>query len=136
MKLQGDTGITNFVRAFFDMGADSDLMSEKCANSVNLRQTKFCVEMEGITGKEIINTGLVQARCGPWYSSAESEMLCKTFIVMKKLPLCQKYDFECDIPEFNNIRKADPHFNKGGNAQLLFGIESWSDIIEDEIIRS
>lgn len=118
------------------MGAESDLMSEKCANSVNLKQTKYCIEMEGITGKEIINTGLVHARFSPWYSTNESDMLCKQFIVMKKLPMCQKYEFNGDIPEFNNLQKADPYFNKRGNAQILFGIESWSDIIEDEIVRS
>lgn len=51
-----------FVRAFFDTGAEADLMSAKCAIGANLKQTKYCVEMEGITGREIIDTGLVQAR--------------------------------------------------------------------------
>lgn len=134
--LHGDTGISMFVRAFFDTGAEADLMSVKCAINVNLKQTKCCVELEGVTGKEIIDTALVRARISPWFSSNESDMLCKTFILMKKMPMCQRYDFDANIPEFDTLQKADPYFNKSGSAQILFAIESWSDIIQDEIIHS
>lgn len=136
VKLQGDMGTTIFARAFFDTGAEADLMSEKCANSANSKQTKYCVELEGITGREIINTGLVRARISPWFSSNENDILCKTFIVMKKMPMCQRYDFDDNIPEFNSLTKADPYFNKKGNAQILFGVESWSDIIQNGVINS
>lgn len=135
VRLQGDTE-TIVVRAFFDMGAEADLMSEKCAISANLKQTRYCVEIEGITGREVIHTGLVRARISPWFNSNENHTMDKTFIVMKKLPKCQRNDFNGDIPEFNDLRKADPFFNKTGNAQVLFSVETWSDIIENEVIRS
>lgn len=131
IKLHGETGITTFVRALFDTGAEANLMSAKCATNANLKQTKLCVEMEGITGREILDTGLVHARISPWFSSSEGDTLSKTFIVMKRKPMCQRYDFYANIPEFNNFTKADPYFNKRGNAQILFSVESWSDIIQN-----
>lgn len=70
----------------------------------NYRGPEICVELEGITGREIINTGLVRARISPWFSSNESDILSKTFIVMEKMPMCQRHNFDDNIPGINGIQ--------------------------------
>lgn len=55
---------------------------------------------------------------------------------MKSLPIAQRNDCVAAVPEFEGLRKADPHFYKAGFVDLLLGIETWSEIVLGQIERS
>lgn len=137
LKLYNNAGAFIFVRVLFDTGSEANLITEKCANRAMLSREKFSVEMEGITGTQIVNYGMVNARIAPWFDSIREFSLHKTFIVMKKLPPAQKNECNAaDIASFEHLRKADPSFHKAGNADLILGIDTWSDIILSRVIWS
>lgn len=136
VKIQGTNGKSTLARAIFDTGSEANIILAKCVKTIELKRKKLRIEIEGITGKETYNSGVVQAQIAPWFETTSENKFTVSFLVMNKLPLAQQRGFKKDIPEFRTLTHADPHFYEYGSAQVLFGVEFWSRIILSNIIRS
>lgn len=136
VKLSDNIGNTIFVRALFDTGAETNLISEQCLKRANFKCERFTIHLSGITGSKLIDSGSVRASLSPWFDSSDDNTLHRNFVLMKDMPLFRKTDFSSKIPEFERLRKADPYFNKSGAIDLLLGIDVWADIIKSEVIDS
>ena len=39
-------------------------------------------------------------------------------------------------PEFTDLVKADPDYDKSGKINVLLGVDTWAEIVQEQIIRS
>ncbi|XP_055309981.1 uncharacterized protein LOC129573493, partial [Sitodiplosis mosellana] len=136
VKLHGNNGTTMLVRVLFDSGSEGDIITEKCANRANLLKTNFSIEVEGITGSEIIDYGAVVIKLSAWFDESDEILIKRQCIIMKKLPIARKTECASDIPAFRSITKADPNFHKAGYADILLGINTWSDVVMNHLLWS
>lgn len=136
VKLHNDTGIITYVRVLFDGGSEADLITEKCVNRADLTKMNFAVEIEGVTGTEIVDHGLVNVKISPWFESNENIYLYISCIIMKKLPMAQRTEFSSDTTTLQHLVKADPQFNKASGADIIIGIDTWSQIVMNQVLWS
>lgn len=136
VKLHNNIGQSFLVRAFLDNGSELNIISERLTNKANLLRRKYSIEIEGVTGSQWLDCSIVNATMSPWFDEQNEIRLFKTFITMKVLPAVQRADFSPNIEEFQQLQKADPRFYKASAVDLLLGIDTWTDIILERIIRS
>lgn len=67
VRLHNNIGVTIFARVLFDTGAETNLIIEKCAIRAELPRQQYTVEIEGITGVQTVDLGLINAKISPWY---------------------------------------------------------------------
>lgn len=136
VKLHNNIGQTFMARAFFDNGSEINIISERLTNKANLLRQKYSIELEGVTGSQWLDCSIVNAEISPWFDEQNKIRLYKAFITMKNLPNVQRLDFSGKIIEFQHLTKADPQFYESSAVDLLLGIDTWSEIILDQVIRS
>lgn len=112
------------------------MIDETLVKSLNLSQVRALVEVHGITGSKMTNTAYVRAKVSPWFDLSDNYNIYVTFLSMKRIPRTRHFQIDDNIPEFNTLAKADPHFYKSGGIQMLLGIGFWATIIESDIIYS
>lgn len=135
VKLHNESGQTINARVLFDTGSEVNLITEKIVNRAKLIRQKSSIQIEGVTGTYSANHSTL-IKISPWFETSEEYSVFKLCIVLKQIPLAQRTDCANDIPEFRNIVKADPQFHKAGRADILLGIDTWSEIIMQKIIWS
>lgn len=135
IKLRNNSGKTIWARAVFDSGAELNLITENLVKTLHLKWNRQPITFHGITGAEQVSKGTVNVQIKPWFNS-EEKPLFKSFVVMRSIPVSQKIAFENNIKEFKNIVKADPHYNQPAKIELLIGIDTWAEIVQDQIVRS
>lgn len=136
VKLHGNQDSTMLVRVLFDTGSEGNVITEKCANRAKLPKRNFSIEIEGITGKEIMDYGAVIVKLSAWFDSSDKIIIMRQCVIMKSLPMARKTECSPDIPAFRAITKADPNFHKAGYADILLGLDTWSDIVMNHLLRS
>lgn len=136
LRLVNDSNIPIKVRGLFDMGAEANLMTEQCAKRAGLKIEPLIFKVKGVVGSDIIKSGMVHVKMNPWFDKLGEVELETSFYIMKKLPITNERQFSADIPEFRGITLADPDFNKGGKIDVLLGVDTWSEIFQDPIVRS
>lgn len=111
-------------------------MSEKLARILKLKRERFIMEISGVIAKQLCESSRVNIRLYPWFAEQMGNGIFTNFIVLKKLPEAKHFNYEREIPEFENILLADPQFNKSSTFHLLLGVEFWAKIIRDHVIHS
>lgn len=135
VKIIDSTGREFYVKVLFDSGAEINLISERCMKQFNLKRETRTVQIHGITGN-ILSHGIVNVQIVPWFDKHNERLLCRTFVIVKDIPVTRRTDFSGEIAEFNGLLKADPRFNVAEKIDMLIGVSVWSKIIEQEIVQS
>lgn len=133
MRLYNKKGTYILVRVLFDMGSEVNLIMDKCAGRANLKRKKFSLELESVLSTETIDYGYVNAKLMPWYDTSEENFIFKSLVIMKKLPIAQRTEVKSDVTEFRDLVKADPHFYRAGGADVLLGIDTWAEIVMNDV---
>lgn len=121
------------VRALFDKGSEINLITIKCVNRANLIKRNFSIELEGIIASQIVNNGITYAKLSPWFDMDEETVIFKSFVIMKQLPFAQRNDISSQSAAFNDLVKADPYFYKTGHADILLGVDTWAEIVMNDL---
>lgn len=123
-------------RVLFDSGAEVNVISEALFKAMNLTRNKQAVSYHGITGEECQAKGAVNVQITAWFDEDIKNALFKQFIIMKSIPVRSKA-IRADItPEFKQLVKADPDYDKSGKISVLLGVDTWAEIVKEQIIRS
>lgn len=136
VKLLSNTGAEVCVRALFDTGGEVNIITEKLVKELNLKKDNFSVTMKGITGNELISFGSVNVQFTSWFNACSENLLFKSFIVMRTIPIRKNVQFSNRIIEFKGLEMADPAYNQPGAIELLLGVDVWAEIIQEEIVRT
>lgn len=136
IKLQSETGEIYLVKAMFDKGSEINIMSEKLVRMLKLKKERLTIQIEGIIGKHLIESGVIYTSVCPWYSERMENGIFTKFLMLKDLPKLRKNYFKKRIPEFDGLMLADPHYNKPVALQLVLGVEFWAKIIENHVVHS
>lgn len=129
-------GESYLVRALFDTGSEVNLMTEKTARMINVKRERFTIEIIGMAGREMCDSGIVSTSIQSWCDERNNVGTLTKFIVMKQIPFTKEFHFNKNIKEFEELPLADPKFNKSGAIDLLLGIEIWSEIVQEHILHS
>ncbi|XP_031630836.1 uncharacterized protein LOC116345538, partial [Contarinia nasturtii] len=122
-------------RVLFDMGSEVNLIIERLVYRANLPRQRYYIEIEGVTGINVANY-VTMIKFSPWFDDEERICIFKVCVVMKQLPIAQRTECRADIKEFQHIVKADPKFNRAGFADILLGIDTWSEILMGQVLWS
>lgn len=137
VQIHDNSGKTILVRALFDSGSEMNVISEACLNQLKLKKHKMSFQINGITGSELFETNIVNVKLTPWFKSSEKYELSKSFIVLKKIPFSQRAKLkEETASEFSKLQKADPEFERASKADIILGIDIWSEILLEGIVKS
>lgn len=129
-------GHTTFVRAIFDTGAEINVITSQLVKSLNLTVQRTSLQVYGITGDEQTSTGSVNIQVSPWFDQTNTIKLFKTFFIMKSIPIEQKIQFPDLTSRFSTLQKADPKYNQPGRVEMLLGIDTWAEIVQNQVIRN
>lgn len=136
VKLQSHTGETHIVRTLFDDGSEINIISEQLVRLLKLKKEQFSIEITGVTGTELCDSGIVAANIKPWFTNECDYSLNIECLVMKNILGAKQFHFRNDIPEFNGLLLADPDFNKSSEIHMLLGVEVCSEIAKEHIVSS
>lgn len=135
IKIIDSTGQQLNVRVLFDSGAEINLISERCLKQLKLIREQRTVHIHGITGG-LLSNGVVNVQLAPWFDDNNEFCLCRTFVIVKEIPVSRRSNFNNEIPEFNKLQRADPNYNRAGKIDMLMGVRIWAEIIEQTVIPS
>lgn len=135
VKLHNETGFVIHARVLFDTGSEVNLITERLVKRAKLVKQKTSIQVEGVSGL-MSPTYETLIKISPWFDVRDEVQLFKLCVVLKQLPLAQRADCTRDIAEFRGIVKADPRFHLAGGADILLGVDTWSEIIMQQVIHS
>lgn len=136
MKLQSQPGEIYLIKALFDKGSEVNIMSEKLVRTLKIKKERLMIEINGIIGKHLVESGIVHSALYPWYSERLDNGIMTKFIVLKELPKPKKTSKIERIPDFEGLLLADPHYNKESTFHILLGVEFWANIIKNHVTHS
>lgn len=113
-----------------------NVISEALVNAMRLKWIKRAVMYRGISGEEQYAKGAVNVQVTAWFEKDTKNSFFKPFIIMKSIPVRSKTIRADPPPEFTELVKADPEYSKSGKISLLLGVDTWADIIQEQIIHS
>lgn len=134
--MRSETGEIYLIKALFDKGSEVNIMSEKLVRMLKLKKERLIIEVSGIIGKNVIESGVVKTMLNPWYNEQTNNGIMTKFIVLKELPRLGRNSLPERINEFEELQLADPHYEKSCTFNILLGLEFWAKIIQNQVIRS
>lgn len=136
IKLQSQTGEVYLLKALFDKGSEVNVMSEKVVRMLKIKKERLMIEVNGIIGNHLVESGIVHTTVYPWFNERLNDGIMTKFIVLKDLPKPKRGEIVERIIEFEGLILADPHYNRECTFQILLGVEFWANIIQNHVIRS
>lgn len=123
------------LRGLLDQGSQVSLVTEHAAQRLRLPRRKVSAIVSGVGSLSGNCKGSINLECKSIHSDYEFKL---ETLVMKKLvnnlPTAsfsiQNWDY------IDNLKLADPHFNKSGPIDLLLGAEIYSELILNGVIKS
>lgn len=136
IKLHSNTGHFVLARALFDSGAEINVISEALVKAMKLARNNRAVSYQGITGEQQQSKGAVNVKISAWFEDGTERSLFKPFVIMKTIPVQSRAISAEHTPEFEQLIKADPDYTKSGRINVLLGVDTWAEIVQEQIIRS
>ena len=115
-------------RALLDSGSQSNFITEKLYQKLNIRSDKIDIPVIGINGTKTSISKIINTNIGSVHNKFTARL---SFLVIPhitdKIPTTIIVSKELGIP--NKIKLADPHFNVPENVDVLIGASIFFDLL-------
>lgn len=122
------------MRALLDQGAQVNLMTENAAQLLRLPRTKLNATVSGIVSAAGNCRELVNLDCQSIHSDFKFE--AQALVLQKITNKLPNNTFNrTNWTHLQNLKLADPDFNRSSSVDLLLGAEVYSEVILDGVLK-
>lgn len=136
VRLVGENGHTTVVKALIDSGSQACFISERATQALKLKREQVNLLVTGLESMKVQVRQKVNLQVFSCWEG-ECQIAIQAYVMSKHLTTNIPHQ-ACPMtkwPHLADINLADPNFFESGNIDILLGVEKYSQILQQGLIK-